>query len=147
MCLCVSSFFFVQRVRHGCIGKQVLWWYLRHFAATWDGRWRQGGGGRAGAGREGCPGWGLLWPVWKRSSVHHPTLLHQEFNGGWRFAINGVSEGRCERWGTTCFRSLCKASSQAAARASVWRLKHPKDVIFCGIKMQCLKVSHNTKVC
>lgn len=35
-------FFFVQRVRHGCIGKQVLRWYLRHFAATWDGRRRQG---------------------------------------------------------------------------------------------------------
>lgn len=44
--MCFSfDFYFVQRIRHGCIGKQVLQWYLRHFAATWEG---DGGAGREG---------------------------------------------------------------------------------------------------
>lgn len=58
--MCFSfDFYFVQRIGHGCIGKQVLQWYLRHFAATW--------GVDGGAGREGkirhcyflflCRGW------------------------------------------------------------------------------------------
>lgn len=69
--MCFSfGFYFVQRIRHGCVGKQMLQWYLRHFAATWEGecRSRQGGDWRQHCLRG-------------QSSVCHSVWLHQEFNG------------------------------------------------------------------
>lgn len=131
-------------------GGLQLWWYLGHCcyvggemqaaAEEWrQHQCRQGRGAQDGACLEEVP------------SVCCSTLLHQEFNGGWSFAVNDVLEGRCKRWGIACFQSLCMGSGQAAAQASAsrdWNIqRRSSSVVLKCSASKCLRTPGFVKRC
>lgn len=143
-CVCV------WRNRHSCIGKQMLWWYLRH-CATWDGRCRQGSRGRDAADMGQVPRMGsTAGRFFGSPSGGAHQCATQEFNGGWSFAVDDILEGKCKRWDMACFWSQCKGSSQAPVWTSAsgnWNTQRMSSVGLKCTAWKCFTTPWFVKCC